>query len=270
LDSEKPLPPSIDKSVAIPTTCPLEGLPAELRYQILECLDDLNDLKAVVHASPVLHHQYLSDRKRLLAHHLRAVLGDHVFFDACMVQKSPALHRPKVPLSSRVLDEFMSGYHKLPSALAMIEKVCTADDLADMVGFYLSVIRPLSDSLSLLLLHQLPGASEVPPLSRMENVRIMRGLYRFELWCRLFGPGDKTLHLDLDRWAMDLNLKGILEHFFEVFEPWEIEEISCIHEFFWSACESAFDQIAEHMEEYGILRSPDGEFYPGATPTGTL
>jgi hypothetical protein len=50
---------------AVPAT--LEKLPAELRGQILSYLVDLNDLRAVSHASPVLHQQYRLDRRRLLA-----------------------------------------------------------------------------------------------------------------------------------------------------------------------------------------------------------
>ncbi|KAK3904465.1 hypothetical protein C8A05DRAFT_31742 [Staphylotrichum tortipilum] len=44
----------------------LEGLPAELRDQILLSVPDLATLCALVHVSPVMHAQYMANRDNLL------------------------------------------------------------------------------------------------------------------------------------------------------------------------------------------------------------
>ena len=46
-------------------TSPIEGLPSELRRQIL-CHLDYEGLRALVHASPIFHAQYLLNHRKLL------------------------------------------------------------------------------------------------------------------------------------------------------------------------------------------------------------
>ena len=55
----------------------------------------------------------------------------------------------------------------------------------------------------------------------------MRALYRFQLYCNLFGVGRSKNHT---KW-LDFYPDGIMRLFLNVFEPWEVEEIACIHNF---------------------------------------
>jgi hypothetical protein len=52
---------------------PLESLPPEIRLQLLSILE-LEELRALVHASPVFHQQYLLDRRSLLCKSLETTL----------------------------------------------------------------------------------------------------------------------------------------------------------------------------------------------------
>lgn len=54
--------------------CGLDILPPEVRRHLLSILD-LPRLKALVHASPTFHQQYLIDRKYLLCKSLEETLG---------------------------------------------------------------------------------------------------------------------------------------------------------------------------------------------------
>lgn len=61
----------------------LEEVPAELRRYILSMLD-LEGLSALVHASRMIHKQYLLDRKYLLCSSIEVTLGSATV-DACVV-----------------------------------------------------------------------------------------------------------------------------------------------------------------------------------------
>lgn len=65
---------------------PLKNLPAEIRRHVLFTLE-YDESKALVHASPVYHQQYLLDRQRLLCTCLEANLGS-ITTDARAVYQS--------------------------------------------------------------------------------------------------------------------------------------------------------------------------------------
>jgi hypothetical protein len=76
----------------------LETLPSELGSQILASLCHLDDLKAAVHASPVLYSQYRENRKTVLYNVLQTTLGNRILVDAYAVQTSaPLKHRLPMP-----------------------------------------------------------------------------------------------------------------------------------------------------------------------------
>ncbi|KAL2691237.1 hypothetical protein Neosp_001618 [[Neocosmospora] mangrovei] len=62
--------------------------------------------------------------------------------------------------------------------------------------------------------------AENPLLSRTERIRIMRALYRFQLWCNLFGRSETGF-----------DEVRILDMFFGLYEPWEVEEINSVYHF---------------------------------------
>ena len=85
------------------------------------------------------------------------------------------------------------------------------------------------------------------PLSTNETTRIRRALYRYELYCNMFGPQNYMLH----------------EHevmvFLRLFPPWEVEEIGCIHTYLQNRL-TIFGEIVYHWgqglsyEERAVIR----------------
>lgn len=65
----------------------LERLPAEIRRRILSILE-YDGLKALVHASPVYHQQYLLEHQNLLCKCLEITLGGNTIVDAWAVYQS--------------------------------------------------------------------------------------------------------------------------------------------------------------------------------------
>jgi hypothetical protein len=65
--------------------------------------------------------------------------------------------------------------------------------------------------------------SEQPPLSWSERTLIERALYRFEIYCNLFGQND------FDALVYE---KKLFPAFFGQFSPCENEQLACIYDFF--------------------------------------
>lgn len=131
-------------------------------------------------------------------------------------------------------------HHENP---AEFQNICTLDDLNGMADFYLSTVRESAadvlDSFSQEIVFQKhyihdtwaePWSSveflkRDEPLSQAEETRLMRAIYRFQLWCNLYGmvPNEPcSSGHKIEPW-------DILTDFFDVFQTWEGEKIACIN-----------------------------------------
>ncbi|KAK4032031.1 hypothetical protein C8A01DRAFT_20840 [Parachaetomium inaequale] len=211
----------------LPQPSRLEILPAELRSQVLSSLTSPDDLWATIHASPVLYQQYRADRKNILRHVMRNTLGDRVLVDAYAVLKTSPLERPPDLVVDLAVRQFIETYQNQSSQSLSMSSKYTMADLLSMAAFYSSTIGPLMEKIPEKLLHDLNSSLQLGHLTAVERTRIIRALYRFQLWCNLYGDRDGAVPGDEPDDGLDM-----LVDFFEVFEPWEVEELSCIHLFF--------------------------------------
>ncbi|KAL2178450.1 uncharacterized protein P884DRAFT_276976 [Thermothelomyces heterothallicus CBS 202.75] len=256
-------------AAAADTPISLESLPPELRHNILILVLDIQDLKALVLASPVFHQQYLLDRKAFLGRALKASLGN-VLIDAYAVRTSALLHEQHPADRLYQLEEttvrlFMDNYVALRSVSLnqlLAEVITSEDDLAAMASFYCSVAGPLVQQFAALFLRHLDPSLPVGSLSRIERTRLLRALYRFQLYCNLFGVGPRGYCSQ-----PPLDISEILPFFFCVFRPWEIEEIHCIYIIMREKYEAVFDAIradvARDNPRFSGWRRPD-------TPPGSF
>jgi len=103
------------------------------------------------------------------------------------------------------------------------------------------------------------------PLSKTEEMRLLRALYRFQLCCNLFGKG-----VDSSGWyhrGLNFESVDILTIFLCLFEPWEIEEITCIYTFSKDMYNQIFSEIRwdvdamnPKFDDQGRPPTPDGAF----------
>jgi hypothetical protein len=229
----------------------LEKLPPELRLQLLSNLD-LKSLGSLILTSRVYHEQFSMDRKSLLFKSFMNTLSGAAL-DAQMAFHSST----KAFLDSRspeTVDQFLRSYATYRSSSPWhlahatsadgrasdnhrLNDTFTVDEVTSMVTFHTSVIEPLMQHFSdwtLQNLVKLPGARAFSqPLSETEKTRVSRALYRYQICCNLFGfrywetedlcepTEDPTFEADY--------ILGQLE---ALFEPWEVEELTCITLFF--------------------------------------
>ncbi|KAM0354894.1 hypothetical protein ACHAPU_000731 [Fusarium lateritium] len=109
--------------------------------------------------------------------------------------------------------------------------------ILSIVSFYSAVIKPLASHYVRWTQSNHKDLSVPEYLGIAEKRRITRGLYRFQLFCNLFGSDGETGHF----FSKD---EVRLGKFLNILEPWEIEEIMCIY---WFA-KVAYRYVLEAVE----------------------
>ena len=221
---------------ALPRT--LETLPGELRIQILSYLD-MNDLRAAVHASPVLHRYYVLDRRRLLRHALRSTLGS-TLVDAYAVREATCFAERHKELQQqhrvdRDIESILGKYVDHRADVDGVLEQCNVEALIDMASFYLAVVQPLLLQCSAMILQNLKHPPELGILTKTERIRFLRALYRFQVFQKLFGQRGR-----LDSRFTQVEM---LAEFFGIFQPWEIDEVNCIDRLVRAKYNGAFKGI---------------------------
>ncbi|KAK3899285.1 hypothetical protein C8A05DRAFT_46603 [Staphylotrichum tortipilum] len=214
----------------------IENLPAELRHAILHALD-YKSLRAMAQASPVFHQQYLQGRRLLLSGCLQRTLGTATV-DACAVYRS----NPECFTDERTRESVTQFLEPYRNRLSLTTYSISDEGLADkeveaLFAFHLTVIEPLVQSFVNWALGNFARETEAPPppqpLSRTEEARIVRAMYRFQLCCNLF-------HDRRHQWiSVQLDALDMLELVFSLFEPWEVEQVVCVYAF----VQDRFDRI---------------------------
>ncbi|KAI1042334.1 hypothetical protein LB505_012315 [Fusarium chuoi] len=217
----------------------LEALPFEIRNGILLAVDSLTDLSALIHASPTFYQQYRLDRAFWLWHCLYLELGK-AYVDAYMVDQCNMpdfrlrRNREKVLL---FIEDYKS--HRLETT-DMSWKPPDEYEIMSMVSFHSSIIRPLVKHYITWVRPNLEGLSSPNEISRTEEQRITRGLYRFQLFYNLFGPAKGFASYG---GPVSLREEEIVPLFLDIYKAWEVEEILCINVFVQAQYLSIFNKV---------------------------
>ncbi|KAK2743522.1 hypothetical protein FQN57_004819 [Myotisia sp. PD_48] len=227
-----------------------KNLPPEIRRLILSSLE-LESLKSLVKTSRLFYQQYTFDRVYILRKCLQKTLG-FISIEACAVYYS-GLESFTTTRGKNQVKDFLDSYVKRLSRdkASTFNGDLTNDEVIGIVKMYFSVIRPLQKHFTEWALANLAKENKIiqfcsdsdelcKPPSRSEELRMLRALYRFQLLCNLFGRGPHILKRPP---TITSDFSDMLNIFFCIFEPWEVEEIGCIYFF----AEQKFDQIFDAM-----------------------
>lgn len=235
----------------------LESLPPELRSQILHSIGDLRTLRSLIRSSPTYHEQYRLDRDKILKYCLESEL-DGFYIDAFATVRSRVrkLGRKR---TNEVVTTFSGSYRQWLSgprdSLAAASKAMSisCSDIHWLSSFHLSVTLPLAEFFCHWAYTNLTRAAALPEsasqdepaatqkmdlslISHSERIRIMRALYRCETYYHLFGRNKG------DRFG-GFRHSEIAEIFFNIFQPWEAEEIGCIELFIQTKYTHVFNEV---------------------------
>ncbi|KAE8361152.1 hypothetical protein BDV27DRAFT_148066 [Aspergillus caelatus] len=233
---------------------PVEDLPLEVRHHPL-CMLELETLKELVHASPVYHQQYLTTLSTATV-------------DACAVYQSGLVNFSYSRTKEKV-NMFLQSYQdqRGSSLYSVPREMSSVDALVALAVFYFSIVKPLAKYYTSWALGNLAAETDKPrsnePLCKMQETRLIRALYRFQLCCNLFGAGCQKSS-QKQRLGFDSVEIGTI--FLDLFEPWEVEEISCIYHFAKERYNQIFNDIRWDVHE----ENPKFEGQRPPTPEGAF
>ncbi|EWY97337.1 hypothetical protein FOYG_02195 [Fusarium oxysporum NRRL 32931] len=217
----------------------IERLPFEIRNEILLAVDSIADISSLVHASPTFHQQYRLDRAFWLWHCLKQELGN-VLIDAYNVDTYNTPEFRSTRTRQKVL-LYVEDYKLQRSEGTESLSQPPEDDVVRIASFHTSVIRTFMQQYATWTRASLEGLSEPKDLSRTEARRIVRGLYRFQIFCSLFGPARGGGNFFYDDGLLEAEER--LQLLLDVYKAWEIEEILCINVFVHAKYRILFEQV---------------------------
>ncbi|KAI1149085.1 hypothetical protein F4825DRAFT_431758 [Nemania diffusa] len=223
---------------------------------------DLPTLRALVRASPILHAQYRHDRDEILRACLSREL-EGLFVDAWANIESRVCTLG--PRNDGVITSYIAYYRTWLSSPTPYPDVNSIKGgrLRWMAAYHLAIARPMALLYSNWALTNLkktilsstsqqgPGGTEIKEavkeeptaqtnrdikLSRSEEIRIFRALYRYETFQHLFGINEGKRKGRFS--SHEINYL-----FFSHFGPWETDAIGCIHTFVTHKYEDIFNQV---------------------------
>lgn len=207
----------------------LETLPAEVRRHLLSVLD-FSQLKALVHASPIFHSQYLHSRRFLLQKTVEVTLGT-AMVDAYFAYNYSVR---TADIANHDIQVVLPLYFKLTRQRCLPSTTkLTESDALGMLKRHRQIVAPLMEYTAGQMLQCLAEQSQKQQpsehrqrasYSNMEVARLTRAIYRFQLLHQVLIPAICTKLPNEDNQEVFVG-KNIIIMFFSFLELWEIEEL---------------------------------------------
>ena len=228
----------------IPSMATLERLPTEIQSAILLNIGDIGSLKSLVRASPRYHSAYLSQRHAILKRVLFNSIHPDVLYDAFSAIDSTKIIKGNRKDRAARVRTFLSDYTDTrekwtPPEHLDLEILCRLARLQNHVQYSTEDLCRIAISS-----HPFPGTQIVhgEDLSINESRRFYRAFYRFDIFCNLFRnwkspPDDELLSNASDRHHENPFQLEPLEkssRFLSLFNPWEVEELACVRDYFFN------------------------------------
>lgn len=216
-----------------------ETLPPELLMLILQLLESTADLYSIISASPAALGVFETAAERVLVTVTRRRISPQSLRHAVATISVPSVNMKRSECSRfKSLWKFLDGYFRSgpESSQDILLAPGKARALATLHAHVCRHIRRYADRTCAQLTdpahkqvldktqqHAIEGNQR---LSSTELTRLERGFYRYELYCRVF-PVEPGNALQSRSSALEQ-----FDYFIRRLEPWEMEEIVCIHEYF--------------------------------------
>ena len=235
-----------------PNQFQLTSLTPELKCAIFTSLPDVTSAKSLALTSSSFYYTFLDAQSLILTQVLQNEITTDLLHGAIAAYKAA-----KIPVwTKQAVEEFLDEYfgnsvtleaHRwnLSEALHMSKiHSCVEFFATEFASFALSKNRTIQ------------GSNAAPSFT--ELIRIKRVLYRFELYCSLFRkPGsDRMVRGERNCLIQASPFKAQEQRglFFDMFSPWENEQLGCIHDYLIEEITVSFNDVAEHDIDWGELR----------------
>lgn len=259
-------------------------MPTELRILILKYIPTLESLHNTVSASRAYHESYLAARKEILSSFVHRQYDLVDIAEAIAVVRSEGLNATEenkeevIALLDRrrrpqeIRHSANNGSANEPES---VEECCTLlrihRELNRIVDNY-SLRAPCPSWIQKSTWH----SKHLPiNLSVNERTRLLRGLYRLQTYCNIFGQNTISPHarkgskiFSYHWWPFVFKESEMWGLFFATFPPWEVEEFTCIWIYMERRYSEFFEEISRDLENV----PQDAMFlqFGGLKPHGTI
>lgn len=203
----------------------MERLPSEVIHNILSQLDGVQSLRSAILSCHWLWAVFSQDNSRIITRVIYNQLdSSDVRPEALIAWKASTLPKPPTAASSQ---DICKNY--LSARATDLHIPLTTDDAATITKFQFTVEK-LADTFAKDTLQKLfskhgVGLQKIEATAS-EKSRIMRALYRFEIFCKLFRyPVIGSIRPQREQ------LGKCMLQFLSQFSPWENEQLRCIYKF---------------------------------------
>lgn len=250
--------PEVEEEVIsyVPSMVTLERLPTEIQLAILLNIGDIGSLESLIRASPRYRSVYLSQSHAILKRVLFNTIHADVLYDALS-----AIESAKITTSDREdraarVRSFLSDYKNtrdtwVPPEHLDLETLYGLARLQNHVQHSTQDLYRVATSS-----HPFPGTQMVhgEELSVNESRRFYRAFYRFDIFCNLFRnwespPDDELLSDSSDEDPFELEPLEKSSRFLSLFNPWEVEELACVRDYFFNYYRRMLHQFEPDLRE---------------------
>lgn len=218
-----------------------KNLSNEVILLIFESFTDFRSLESLALTCRTAHELFDTKKHLLTKKILINLIGPNLLPEACWAWLCSPIEYPAEYVSNAHVVQFEDVQYELLRMFAAsfsatrvreLEDIqISYEDARELAEFHLDTLEPLFERFirHCMKMNDGPLSQSLDdiPVTDLEKDRIMRAFYRWELFCKLYGArrGDVGLHTE----------PGLLEQFhgpfFQRFAPWEIVQMSCIHDF---------------------------------------
>jgi hypothetical protein len=245
----------------------------------MRTLADFPGLRSLILASPGCHATSAETAKEEILHHLAVEQLDEVLRIEALTAVRCEYFFDHHDNEAIEVTAFLDEYGRARAKIAAISS-STADQrdcsLPRSVAESIAVLRlqgavqEIADDYcrSVELPSSIQAESKPSNLSKMETLRLHRGIYRYQIYCNLFGGQQNLLARQrtgrMDR-AKRAEKQRLLECFLPTFPPWEIQEIACIWQYMGRRWASILREVASVVDpELGSYGSTGYNLWNGA------
>ncbi|KAK0762486.1 hypothetical protein N5P37_005302 [Trichoderma harzianum] len=239
----------------MPTALHLHDLPPELLRLILTSFDSLFDLYTFIRASPECFRIYRITPEFILSSVLKRAIHPEALHHALaisLVDPEESVELAEDEQHWQFLDSYFqrdSTLFKFPTTMYGIKTLASVNNMVsrfvdDYICHTLHALYAIEETEQDFHRPAVPCSSHAAcqaGLSATEKGRIQRAFFRYEVYSRCF-PVSPRLP-DESIFAADDQFK----HFLQQMAPWEVEELSSLHEYFWVRASRIFSEVEEEV-----------------------
>ncbi len=228
----------------------LHDLHADLLYLILRALGSPRDLDSLIRASPSCFRLYTLSPEVILSSVLKNAILPDALHHAIAHSNLPAALSTSEPDRAEHLEAFLDQYFQPDSFAFPTEKTA----LVALSRLYARVSHFVDDYSARAVRALGLDPNTASPLSSTERARLQRAFFRHELYCRAFPvdyhtPSHSLVPADLQCTQFIVRL-----------EPWEVEELSCVHHYFMFLTGTFVDLLEDQL--VGAVHAAPGVRHP--------